>query len=75
MRPQPQDIRGPSPESDAGGIDGTWIDSRLSSKGVPEPDDWFAWVSSIWARGWRDPREDIYTLEDGTEPETNGPHR
>ena len=28
-------------------------------------DDWRQGVSQIWARDWSDPREDIYTLEDG----------
>jgi len=34
-------------------------------------DDWAQGVAHIWARDWSDPREDIYTLQDG-EPE-NGP--
>ncbi|MBI1830240.1 MAG: hypothetical protein HYR84_02175 [Planctomycetes bacterium] len=28
-------------------------------------DDWRMGVAEIWARDWSDPREDIYTLEDG----------
>jgi hypothetical protein len=28
-------------------------------------DDWGQSVGQIWARDWSDPREDIYTLEDG----------
>lgn len=28
-------------------------------------DDWRQGVAQIWARDWSDPREDIYTLEDG----------
>ena len=28
-------------------------------------DDWRQGVAHIWARDWSDPREDIYTLEDG----------
>lgn len=28
-------------------------------------DDWAQGVAHIWARDWSDPREDIYTLEDG----------
>jgi hypothetical protein len=30
-----------------------------------EADDWAAAVSQRWAADWSDPREDIYTLEDG----------
>ena len=30
-----------------------------------EEDDWAAGVAHIWARDGIDPREDIYTLEDG----------
>ena len=30
-----------------------------------EKDDWAAGVARIWMRDWSDPREDIYTLEDG----------
>jgi hypothetical protein len=28
-------------------------------------DDWRALINQAWARDWSDPREDIYTLEDG----------
>jgi hypothetical protein len=28
--------------------------------------DWRALINQSWARDWSDPREDIYTLEDGT---------
>ena len=28
-------------------------------------DDWRQGIAEIWARDWSDPREDIYTLEDG----------
>ena len=28
-------------------------------------DAWRKGVAEIWARDWSDPREDIYTLEDG----------
>jgi hypothetical protein len=31
-----------------------------------EEDDWRALINHAWARDWSDPREDIYTLEDGT---------
>jgi len=27
--------------------------------------DWRALINHVWARDWSDPREDIYTLEDG----------
>ena len=27
--------------------------------------NWIAAIAQIWARDWSDPREDIYTLEDG----------
>lgn len=27
--------------------------------------DWRALINQAWARDWSDPREDIYTLEDG----------
>ncbi len=30
-----------------------------------EKDDWAAAVARIWAADWSDPREDIYTMEDG----------
>ena len=30
-----------------------------------DEDDWRQGVAQIWARDWSDPREDIYTLEDG----------
>jgi hypothetical protein len=30
-----------------------------------EPDDWAAGIACVWERDWSDPREDIYTLEDG----------
>lgn len=33
-----------------------------------EADDWRALINHAWAKDWNDPREDIYTLEDG-EPE------
>lgn len=26
---------------------------------------WLALINQSWARGWSDPREDVYTLEDG----------
>ena len=34
-----------------------------------DEDDWAAAIAQIWAADWSDPREDIYTLEDG-KPET-----
>jgi hypothetical protein len=37
-----------------------------------DDDGWFASVARIWAADCGDPREDIYTLEDGM-PETE-PH-
>jgi hypothetical protein len=40
-----------------------------SADGTEEEDDWFASVARIWAADCSDPREDIYTLEDG-QPET-----
>ena len=30
-----------------------------------EDDDWRALINHSWAKDWSDPREDIYTLEDG----------
>ena len=30
-----------------------------------EEDDWRALINHSWAKDWSDPREDIYTLEDG----------
>jgi len=30
-----------------------------------EDGDWRALISQSWAKDWCDPREDIYTLEDG----------
>jgi hypothetical protein len=30
--------------------------------------DWRALITQSWAKDWSDPREDIYTLEDGSEP-------
>jgi hypothetical protein len=30
-----------------------------------EEGDWRALINQSWARDWSDPREDIYTLEDG----------
>jgi hypothetical protein len=36
-----------------------------------EVDDWRGLINHAWAADWSDPREDIYTLEDG-EPE-HGP--
>jgi hypothetical protein len=30
-----------------------------------EEGDWRALINQSWAKDWRDPREDIYTLEDG----------
>ena len=30
-----------------------------------EESDWGALINLSWVKDWRDPREDIYTLEDG----------
>ena len=30
-----------------------------------EEGDWRALINQSWAKDWSDPREDIYTLEDG----------
>jgi hypothetical protein len=30
-----------------------------------EEGDWRALINESWAKDWSDPREDIYTLEDG----------
>lgn len=30
-----------------------------------EEDDWRALINHSWAKDWSDPRDDIYTLEDG----------
>lgn len=30
-----------------------------------EEGDWQAFINHSWAQDWNDPREDIYTLEDG----------
>jgi hypothetical protein len=30
-----------------------------------EEDDWRAFINQSWEKDWNDPREDIYTLEDG----------
>jgi hypothetical protein len=30
-----------------------------------EEGNWRALINQAWARDWNDPREDIYTLEDG----------
>ncbi len=30
-----------------------------------EEDDWRALINQSWVEDWSDPREDIYTLEDG----------
>jgi hypothetical protein len=34
------------------------LDQELDGK-------WAHYVAQMWARDWSDPREDIYTLEDG----------
>ncbi len=36
-----------------------------------EEDDWAQAISMAWMQDWSDPREDIYTLEDG-EPVDGG---
>ncbi len=28
-------------------------------------DEWLEFINQSWAKDWSDPREDIYTLEDG----------
>ena len=44
--------------------------------GVPEDDDdanaWARAIGEAWLADWSDPREDIYTLEDG-QPVDHGP--
>lgn len=32
---------------------------------VDEESDWRVLINHSWAKDWSDPREDIYTLEDG----------
>lgn len=32
---------------------------------VDEEGDWRALINQSWAKDWSDPREDIYTIEDG----------
>ncbi len=42
---------------------------RITLQPATEEDEeraWLALVSHSWAKDWSDPREDIYTLEDGT---------
>jgi hypothetical protein len=41
------------------------ITLELLPEGAEEEDDWSEAVAQIWAEDWSDPREDIYTLEDG----------
>jgi len=41
---------------------------KVTLQAVTEEDeegDWRALINHSWARDWSDPREDIYTLEDG----------
>jgi hypothetical protein len=38
---------------------------RLEAVAEVETDDWRALINHSWAKDWSDPREDIYTLEDG----------
>jgi hypothetical protein len=42
---------------------------KITLQSTTEDDDegdWRALINQSWARDWSDPREDIYTLEDGT---------
>ena len=42
------------------------IDGQRQSAGEEEEDDvWQSLINHAWAKDWSDPREDIYTLEDG----------
>jgi hypothetical protein len=34
-----------------------------------EVDDWAAAIGQIWLPDWNDPREDIYTDDDGVPPD------
>jgi hypothetical protein len=45
------------------------IEEFDSADDSEEGDDWFPSVARVWAADCSDPREDIYTLEDG-KPET-----
>jgi hypothetical protein len=36
-----------------------------SQTGEEDEGDWRALIIQSWAKDWSDPREDIYTLEDG----------
>jgi hypothetical protein len=41
---------------------------RITVRPVKEEDEeaaWLALINQSWAKDWSDPREDIYTLEDG----------
>jgi hypothetical protein len=38
---------------------------ELLADSSEEEDDWAAAIAQAWAADWSDPREDIYTLEDG----------
>jgi hypothetical protein len=40
---------------------------KITVQPVTEEDegDWRALINQSWAKDWSDPREDIYTLEDG----------
>jgi hypothetical protein len=44
----------------------------LQKDDTESDDDWSRWVAHIWSRDWSDPREDIYTLEDGTPIDEQG---
>ncbi len=37
----------------------------LPATAEDEDADWRALISQSWAKDWSDPREDVYTLEDG----------
>ncbi len=39
---------------------------KVTVEWIDEDDQaWSKWVSDIWSSDWSDPREDIYSLEDG----------
>ena len=39
-----------------------------------EQDDWAQAIGEIWARDWSNPREDIYTSDDGESLPETSPH-
>jgi hypothetical protein len=38
-----------------------------SATGEDEERDWLAPINRSWVKDWSDPREDVYTLEEGKE--------